>query len=241
MSVTRVLLADDHPVVREGLKVLLAGEPDLVVVGVAEDGASAVALAGSLDPDVVVVDVSMPGLNGAQVATRLRAERPNLRVLALTVHEDVGYLRLLLGAGASGYVLKRAAAAELVRAVRAVAEGRTYVDPAMSHLLVEGLRPAAGGPDADLSDREAEVVRLIALGYSNKEIAARIKVSVKTIETYKSRAMEKLKCRGRVDLVRYAAGQGWLIVQAPNGIGAHRGVGHTSREPRGEVDPHALQ
>ncbi|WP_439626662.1 response regulator [Gemmata sp.] len=217
MNVIRILLADDHPVVREGLKGLLAGEPDMAVVGVAEDGPTAVTLAGQLDPDVAVVDVSMPGLNGAQVATRLRAERPDLRVLALTVHEDVGYLRLLLGAGASGYVLKRTAAAELVRAVRVVAGGGRYVDPAMAHLLVGGPTRSAGETGAALSEREAEVVRLIALGYSNKEIAARITVSVKTIETYKSRAMEKLKCRGRVDLVRYSAGRGWLTADAPAG------------------------
>ncbi|WP_439621818.1 response regulator [Gemmata sp.] len=225
MNVTRVLLADDHPVVREGLKGLLAGEPDMAVVGAAEDGPTAVALAGQLDPDVAVVDVSMPGLNGAQVATRLRAERPDLRVLALTVHEDVGYLRLLLGAGASGYVLKRTAAAELVRAVRVVAGGGRYVDPAMAHLLVGGPTRSAGETGAALSEREAEVVRLIALGYSNKEIAARITVSVKTIETYKSRAMEKLECRGRVDLVRYAAGRGWLTADPPAGAEQRTGPG----------------
>jgi DNA-binding NarL/FixJ family response regulator len=182
------------------------------VIGEASDGPSAVALVADLDPDVVVVDVSMPGLNGAEVATRLRAARPDRKVLALTVHEDAGYLRLLLEAGAAGYMLKRAAAAELVRAVRAVAAGGTYLDPAMAGRVVDDLVRPTEPPatTAELSERETEVVRLIALGYSNKEIAARLGVSVKTVETYKSRSMEKLAIRSRVDIVRYAAGRGWL-------------------------------
>lgn len=212
MSPIRVLLADDHAVVREGLKALVSAEPDMDVVGEAADGVEAVARTASLDPDVVVVDVSMPGLNGAQVTTRLREERPDRKVLALTVHEDAGYLRLLLEAGAAGYVLKRAAAAELVRAIRAVAGGGTYLDPAMAGRVVDDLvrPPEPPAASAELSERETEVVRLIALGYSNKEIAARLKVSVKTVETYKSRSMEKLNIRSRVDIVRYAAGRGWL-------------------------------
>ena len=216
MSDIRVLLADDHAVVREGLKALVGAEPGMDVVGEAADGPAAVALVAELDPDVVVVDVSMPGMNGAQVTTRLREVRPNRKVLALTVHEDAGYLRLLLEAGAAGYVLKRAAAAELVRAIRAVAAGGTYLDPAMAGRVVDDLvRPAeAPGAACELSERETEVVRLIALGYSNKEIAARLKVSVKTVETYKARSMEKLAIRSRVDIVRYAAGRGWLATTA---------------------------
>jgi DNA-binding NarL/FixJ family response regulator len=212
VTTIRVLLADDHAVVREGLKALINAESDMNVIGEASDGPSAVALVADLDPDVVVVDVSMPGLNGAEVATRLRAARPDRKVLALTVHEDAGYLRLLLEAGAAGYMLKRAAAAELVRAVRAVAAGGTYLDPAMAGRVVDDLVRPTEPPatTAELSERETEVVRLIALGYSNKEIAARLGVSVKTVETYKSRSMEKLAIRSRVDIVRYAAGRGWL-------------------------------
>lgn len=198
--------------VREGLRALINAQSEMRVVGEAVDGPSAVALTAELDPDVVVVDVSMPGLNGAQVTTQLRAARPDRKVLVLTVHEDCGYLRLLLDAGAAGYVLKRAAADELVRAIRAVADGGTYLDPTLAaSVMDEFVRSAAPpAPEAELSEREAEVVRLIALGYSNKEIAARLKLSVKTIETYKTRSMEKLHIRSRVEIVRYAAGRGWL-------------------------------
>ncbi len=156
----------------------------------------------------------MPGLNGVQVTERLRAARPDRKVLALTVHEDAGYLRQLLAAGGHGYVLKRAAATELVQAIRAVAGGGTYLDAAMSERVVNSfVRPPAAheaSPAADLSDRETEVVRLVAQGYSNKEVAAKLKLSVKTVETYKARSMEKLGMCSRVDIVRYATKQGWL-------------------------------
>jgi DNA-binding NarL/FixJ family response regulator len=213
MNKLRVLLADDHAIVREGLKALINSQPDLVVVGEAADGPTAVALTAELDPDVVVMDISMPGLTGAQATTQLRAARPDRKVLVLTVHEDKGYMRLLLEAGAAGYVLKRAAAAELIQAIRAVAAGQTYLDPVLAGSVVDHLvRPAvAVGPSVDLSEREAEVMRLIALGYSNKEIAVQLKVSVKTVETYKTRSMEKLHIRSRVDIVRYAARRGWLV------------------------------
>jgi DNA-binding NarL/FixJ family response regulator len=209
----RVLLADDHAVVREGLKSLIEAEPGMEVVGEAADGLSAVALATEHRPDVVVVDVSMPGLNGAAVTRKMRELNPGQRVLALTVHEDRGYLRLLLEAGAAGYVLKRAAAEELVRAIRTVAGGGTYIDPTLAASVVDNfVRAQANGEraEAELSERESEVVRLIALGYSNKEIASRLALSVKTVETYKTRSMEKLGIRSRVDIVQYAARRGWL-------------------------------
>lgn len=213
MNKIRVLLADDHAIVREGLKSLVNSQPDMEVIGEAPDGLAAVGMTSELDPDVVVVDVSMPGLNGAQVTTKLREACPDRKVLVLTVHEDKGYLRLLLEAGASGYVLKRAAASELVQAIRAVAGGGTYLDPALASSVVDDfVRPGAERevPAVELSEREGEVVRLIALGYSNKEIAAQLKLSVKTVETYKTRSMEKLHIRSRVDIVRYAAKRGWL-------------------------------
>jgi DNA-binding NarL/FixJ family response regulator len=212
MTTIRVLLADDHAVVREGLKALIDAEDGLEVVGEASDGLQAATLAGELEPDVAVVDVSMPGLNGVQLAARLRDERPGSKVLALTVHEDRAYLREMLSAGAAGYVLKRAAASELIQAIRAVASGGTYIDPNLAGSIVDTfVRPAVPAEaQADLSDREAEVVRLIARGYSNKEIAARLGLSVKTVETYKTRSMEKLKTRSRVELVRFAARRGWL-------------------------------
>jgi DNA-binding NarL/FixJ family response regulator len=214
MVTLRVLLADDHAVVREGLKALINAEDGLEVVGEAADGLEAVAMADALDPDIAVVDVSMPGLTGDKVASRLREHHPNRKVIALTVHEDRGYLRQLLAAGAAGYVLKRAASSELIQAIRAVAGGGTYVDPALAGSIVDTfVRPvgASAAAQADLSEREAEVVRLIARGYSNKEIAARLGLSVKTIETYKTRSMEKLRTRSRVELVQYAARRGWLM------------------------------
>jgi DNA-binding NarL/FixJ family response regulator len=206
-------LADDHAVVREGLKALLASEPGLDVVGEAADGPTALDQATKLDPDVVVMDVSMPGMNGAEVTAQLRRAKPECKVLALTVHEDRGYLRMLLEAGAVGYVLKRAASEELVRAVRAVAAGGTYLDPALAESIVGHFVGRAGTPaniGVELSDRETEVIRLIARGHSNKEIAAHLGLSVKTVETYKTRSLEKLGLRSRVDIVRYAVRQGWL-------------------------------
>jgi DNA-binding NarL/FixJ family response regulator len=209
----RILLADDHGVVREGIKALINAQPGMEVVGEAGDGREALDMAAQLDPDVIVTDVSMPAMNGAQLTVELREKRPGQKVVALTVHEDQAYLRQFLEAGAVGYVLKRAAAAELVQAVRAVAAGGTYLDPSLAGGVIRRFvnrRESPGGEAEELSDREAEVVRLIALGYSNKEIAARLGLSVKTIETYKSRSMEKLGIHSRVEIVRFAARRGWL-------------------------------
>lgn len=207
----RVLLADDHAVVRAGMRALVEAEDGLEVVGEAADGTEALRLAAELNPDIAVVDISMPPPAGAELAARLRKEHPDLKVIALTVHEDRAYLRELLGAGAAGYVLKRAAVGELIHAIRAVTGGGTYVDPALTGSVVDAfVKPGGDAPHAELSDRESEVVRLIARGYSNKEIAGRLEVSVKTVETYKARSMEKLKTRSRVELVQYATRRGWL-------------------------------
>jgi DNA-binding NarL/FixJ family response regulator len=214
MTRLRIFLADDHAVVREGLKALVSTQPDIEVIGEAADGASACEQVAQLHPDVVVLDISMPGLSGAQAAERLRRECPKVKVLALTVHEDKGYLRQLLEAGASGYVLKRAAAAELIRAIRTVAAGGVYLDPALAGKVVGGfVRKPAGhsaSEELELSERETEVVRLVAAGHSNKEIAGRLEISVKTVETYKARSLEKLGLHSRADLVRYSLQQGWL-------------------------------
>lgn len=210
MTTIRVLLADDHAVVREGLKAVISATPGFEVVGEAPDGPTALAMAESLDPDVVVMDVSMSGMTGAEATAKLKEANPGRRVVAMTVHEDRGYLRLLLEAGAAGYVLKRSAAEDLVRAVRAVAEGGTYLDPALAGTVVGPFAGRPPEPGVELSDREAEVVKLIARGYSNKEIAAKLALSVKTVETYKARSLEKLGVRTRVGLVQYAAERGWL-------------------------------
>jgi len=214
MTKLRIFLADDHAVVREGLKSLINAQADMEVIGEAGDGQAACEQVPLLLPDVVVLDVSMPGITGAQAAERLKQECPQIKVLALTVHEDKGYLRQLLEAGAAGYVLKRAAAEELIRAIRTVAGGGINLDPTLAGKVVGGFvrkRAEKGLPtEGDLSEREAEVVRLLAAGHSNKEIALRLDLSVKTVETYKARSLEKLGLHSRADLVRYALQRGWL-------------------------------
>jgi len=210
----RILLVDDHPVVREGLKALIDRHSDMAVIAEAGDGATAVERAKALSPDVIVMDVSLPRLPGSAATAQIVRSRPEARVIALSMHEDRSYLRDLLEAGASGYVLKRSAAEDLVRAIRIVAGGGIYLDPALAGKVVGGF-VRKNGPHTDtglptLSDREAEVLRLIAQGYSNKEIAAHLTLSVKTVETYKARSMEKLSLDSRVDIVRYALTRGWL-------------------------------
>jgi DNA-binding NarL/FixJ family response regulator len=209
----RVVLADDHPVVRGGLKQLIDSQSDMCVVGEAMNGDEAWRSAMQLEPDVVVMDLSMPVIDGVEATRRVKRDLPNVRVLALTVHEERQYLNQLLRAGASGYVLKRAAADELLRAIRTVAKGETYIDPALAATLVEGFLDSQRSqhPTSEaLSEREREVLVRIAKGFSNKEIAAELALSVKTVETYKARMAEKLGLRSRVEIVKFAAQQGWL-------------------------------
>lgn len=214
MADLRVFIADDHAVVREGLKALIDAQPGMRVVGEAPDGRAACQGVADVQPDVAVIDVSMPGLSGAQATEHLKTSCPGVRVVALTVHEDESYLRGLLEAGAAGYVLKRSAAEDLIHAIRTVASGGVYLDPNLAGKLVSIYidYKAIGGPTTpvELTDREAEVVRLIALGHSNKEIASRLSLSVKTVETHKARSLEKLDLHSRADLVRYALRHGWL-------------------------------
>jgi DNA-binding NarL/FixJ family response regulator len=212
--VLRIVLADDHAIVREGLKALISGQSDMRVVAEVGDGQAAIEAAKALKPDVLVMDLSMPVLGGADATARVHAECPSVKVLALTVHEEKEYLLQLLRAGASGYVLKRAAPSELIRAVRAVASGAVYLDPLIAGTVVERYldadRSVPQPKSAALSGREYEVLIRIAKGYSNKEIAAALALSVKTVETYKVRVAEKLGLRSRVEIVRYAISQGWL-------------------------------
>lgn len=214
MKLIRVALADDHPVVLAGIKALLEAAPEIDVVGEASAGREALQLFCRTEPDVAVLDISMPDLNGIEVARRLSQECPKVKLLALTVHEDRAYVQPLLEAGAQGYLLKRSAAEDLVRAIRAVAAGGTYLDPAVAGQAIADLtqqRPPGGGTGREsLSDRETEVLRFTAQGFSNKEIALRLDVSLKTVETYKSRASEKLGLRTRADIVRYGVAQGWF-------------------------------
>ena len=213
MSTVRIVLADDHEVVRAGLKAMLEASRGIEIVGEARDGEEAVDRARLLRPDVVVMDLSMPVLGGAEATARLTRELPEVKVLVLTSFDDRGHLTRLLDAGAAGYVLKRAAADELVRAIRVVAEGGTYVDPGLAGTLLRSARRASGSftiPSATLSEREEAVLRSIAWGQSNKEIAASLEISTKTVETYKARITEKLGLRTRTEMVRYALSRGWL-------------------------------
>jgi len=215
MGHIRVVLADDHPIVLAGIRALLNADPELELVGEATNGGEALPLIRSVAPDVAVVDVSMPGLNGLELTERVTGECPGTKVLVLTVHEDAAYVQPMLKAGAKGYLLKRSAAEDLLRAVHAVAAGGVYLDPSVAgHALSDGTAIAGGTGSAEtgeaLSPRETETLRLIAQGFSNKEIARRIDVSVKSVETYKARAAEKLGLRSRAEIIRYAASHGWL-------------------------------
>lgn len=215
MSKLRILLAEDHETVREGLKMIVNAQPDMEVVGEAGDGRAAVARAAELLPDIVVMDVSMPHLNGLKATEKLKQCCPQVKVLTLTRHSDDGYLQQLLRVGASGYVLKQSPADELLRAIRVVAAGGKYLDPTVTDKVLGkyvGGRAASprGGAQGSISDREAEVLRLIAWGHSNKEIAARLELSVKTVEVHKANAMKKLGMHSRIDIVRFALLQGWL-------------------------------
>lgn len=217
MSEIRVALADDHPVVLAGVRALLQEAPEITLVGEAVTGSAALQMICECQPDVAVIDISMPDLNGIDLALQLAKSCPQVKLLALTVHEDRAYVQPLLKAGARGYLLKRSAAEDLVRAIRAIASGGIYLDPAIAdRALSDAARGGKSsndhpGDDESLSQREGEVLRLTAQGHSNKEIAARLDVSIKTVETYKTRAAEKLGLRTRADIVRYGVSQGWLI------------------------------
>jgi DNA-binding NarL/FixJ family response regulator len=219
MKKLRILLADDHKIVREGLRLLINSQPDMQVVGEAANGREVLLKAGELKPDVVVMDLSMPELNGLQATERLKAEHPKMKVVALTAHEDESYLRQLCKVGAAGYVLKRSAGDELVKAISEVAKGGLYFDPTLANRALASQRApstANGEPRAaELSEREKDVLIQLAWGYSNKEIAAKLNISVKTVETYKVRIGEKLGLRSRSDIVQYAMRQGWMNETSP--------------------------
>ena len=214
MSALRILLADDHGIVRQGLKLLIGNEADMEVVGEAADGAAVLQQAEALNPDVVVMDISMPGTNGLTATRNLKNMRRRMAILALTRHDDQTHLEELLRAGASGYVLKQSAPTDLIRAIRAVASGGLYIDAAMTSPVADGLIAKSGGISSAshtaISGREEEVIRLVAVGHTNKEISTTLKISVKTVEVHKANAMRKLGLTGRVDIIRYGVLQGWL-------------------------------
>lgn len=213
MTKLRILLADDHAVLRDGLRVLVNGQPDMEVIAEAKDGREALKKIMEFRPDVAIVDVSMPELDGIKVTEKVKQQLPDVKVLALTAYRDRSYLDQLLRVGGAGFVLKGSPAEEVIEAIRNVALGRPYVDPKMA-LEIAGsyARKHVGGRTSqrEITNREEQVLRLIAQGFSNKEIAAKLAISVKTVETHKANAMEKLEFRSRAELVRYAVRKGWL-------------------------------
>ncbi len=215
MPEIRVLIVEDHETVREGLRLIIDTQEDMQVCGEAGDGREAIRRAQELIPDVLLMDISMPGLNGLTAAAKLKRVAPQIKILTLTRHTDEAYLQELLQAGVSGYVLKQSAASELLRAIRAVASGGNYLDPAMTgkvfgNYVGKSAKPRGETRGAQLTERESESLRHIALGYSNKEIAERLYISVKTVEAHKANALRKLDMHSRIDIVRYAILQGWM-------------------------------
>lgn len=219
MKHARILLADDHALLRQGIKHLIDAEPDMEVVGEAADGSEVLPLVAKLKPDLVVMDLSMSEMGGAQATREVKRRNESCKILVLTMHEDRNYLREVLEAGALGYMLKRAGADELIQAIRATARGTVFIDSRLASKLLNvivdddatGRESRTGAPA--LTQREHEVMRHIAEGFSNKEIAAALKISVKTVETHKARGMQKLGISSRVEIVRVARARKWAPVE----------------------------
>ncbi len=214
MSKLRVFLADDHGVVRHGLKLLINAQADMEVIGAAGHGKSAMQSVIQVTPQLVVMDISMPELNGYHATQQLKRQLPTTKILALTRHTDNSYLTQMMRAGVDGYVLKQSNSEELLRAIRVIAVGGKYIDPAITDKVIGRYSGRLTNRNVEsrsvLTERESDVLRLIALGHSNKEIAAHFNLSIKTIEVHKANAMKKLELQSRVDIIRYAMLQGWL-------------------------------
>jgi DNA-binding NarL/FixJ family response regulator len=206
--VIRVLIADDHGIVRSGLRMLLDRQPDIEVVGEAEDGVGALSLAQNERPDVAVLDVSMPRMTGLQAASEVRSHCPDTRVLLLSMHDDERYFFEGLEAGAAGYVLKRAADTDLIDAVRTVADGRTFLSDDAQRALMSEWLDGGREPGDPLTPREIEVVKLVAEAYTNRQIADTLGLAEKTVESHRANVLSKLDMRDRVELVRYAIRRG---------------------------------
>ncbi len=208
----RILLADDHVTMRRGLCLLIDNEPDMQVVSEVSDGGAALREAAAQKPDVVVMDISMPGMNGLAATRAFKQQQPGVAIVTLTRHTDDSYVQELLRAGVSGYVLKQSSPSELLQAIRAAAAGGQYLDSTLTARVTALVLGRANKPNraAALTEREADVLRLIASGYSNKEIAGQLSLSVKTIEAHKANGMRKLGLTGRIGIVQYAVLQGWL-------------------------------
>jgi DNA-binding NarL/FixJ family response regulator len=213
MNSIRVLLADDHKLIRAGLRLVVEQQPDLSVVGEADDGRQAVELAKSLKPNVVVMDIGMPNLNGIEAARQIREIRPDAAVVMLSMHSDEGYVLRALRAGARAYLLKDSATTDLVQAIRAVVEGKSFFSPAVSKVLLQDYMrklQRSGAEDSYdlLSPREREVLQLVAEGKSNKEVASLLHLSVYTVETHRAKIMQKLNLKGVPELILYAVRKG---------------------------------
>ena len=213
MTPVRITLVDDHPVVLAGIRALLQGVPEVELVGEASTGAAGLKAICDCAPDIAVIDLSLPDISGMELARRVTKQCPDVKIIVLTVHEDRAYVHPVLEAGARGYLLKRSAADELLRAIRDVNRGNVYLDPAIADRTAMSATSSAvpgEGTGGDLSRREEDVLRLVAQGFSNKQIAGELDVSVKSVETYKARAAEKKGLHSRADIVRYGITQGWL-------------------------------
>ncbi len=214
MSPIRIVLADDHHIVRQGVMALLRGEPDFSVVGEASDGISVVAMAGQLKPDILVLDLMMPGLNGLEVTRRISKVSPNTRVVILSMYMNEPYVIEALRNGAYAYILKESSIADLIKAIREVVAGRHYLGPPLSERAIEAYLEKAKGTALDLYDtlttREKEVFQLAAEGYGNAEIASRLFISTRTAETHKANMMRKLGLHSQTDLIKYALKKGLL-------------------------------
>ena len=220
MERIRIVIADDHAVMRTGLRLLLDGQADMEVVGEAGDGWETVEKAVSLEPDLLLLDISMPGMSGLEAASEIRRRAPGIKLLILTMHDDEAYLRQFLQIGASGYVVKKAADTELVAAIRAVHRGETFIYPTLTRVLVDSYihkreTPKPGQPADELTPRETEVLRLVAQGYTSQQIADQLSISTNTVETHRAHIMEKLGLRGRAQLFRYAVARGLLNHDRP--------------------------
>jgi two-component system, NarL family, response regulator NreC len=215
MSRLRILVADDHDLVSAGLEMLINREPDMEVICRVVSGDDAIKKAIELRPDLVIMDLNMENTNGTEATGQIIANLPSVKVLAISIHDDRYHLKRVLSKGASGFCPKSAVVSDLISAIRTVASGGVYIHPNLSKGLVALLNEKSGReygrlPRKELSEREGEVIRLLALGYSNKEVAAQLKVGVKSVDTYKTRSMEKLGLKSRVEIVRYARQQGLL-------------------------------